>query len=359
MLQVPGCIRAALLLLAFALLSSPSAFAVQRTFVSTAGSDSNTASNCSNTAPCRGFAAALTVTDSGGEIIVKDSGGYGPVTIAQSVSIIAPEGVYAGISVLLGNGITIATAGVNVVLRGLSINGLGGSEGVYMNNGLELSVESCHVSNFPTSALHVAAAATVRVLRSVFIDNDSGIRLEAGVRASVEDTQIFGGGIGVWANSSGPVVTRVAFSRSSVRFATLHGVLARADSGGTSLVSITRSVASNNGSVGYYAYSDAATVRLKVKDSEASENNIGVDVASVSGGIASGSIANSLFASNASIGINATGGGVTLTATGNTVTNGGTGLSQSSGATFESTGDNIVRQNTTPTAGTITAVSKL
>ena len=113
--------------------------AAQRTFVSTAGSDANTASSCASTTPCRGFGAALTVTDAGGEIIALSSGGYGPVTITKSVSLISPEGVYAGISVFSGAGITIATAGVNVILRGLSVNSMGSStRGVHMTDGAKL-----------------------------------------------------------------------------------------------------------------------------------------------------------------------------------------------------------------------------
>src|ERR1700731_870308 len=100
--------------------------AAGRTFVSTAGADTNTSVNCGPTAPCRTFSAALSVTASGGEIIVLNSGGYGPpFSIAQSVSITAPDGVYAGVTVGTGVGITIATAGVSVALKGVSINGTG------------------------------------------------------------------------------------------------------------------------------------------------------------------------------------------------------------------------------------------
>ena len=81
----------------------------QRTFVASVGSD---AGPCSITAPCRGFAAAVTKTSAGGEVIVLDSAGYGAVTITKSVSIIAPPGVYAGISVFSGNGITVNAPGV-------------------------------------------------------------------------------------------------------------------------------------------------------------------------------------------------------------------------------------------------------
>src|SRR5512143_3979157 len=73
------------------------ALAAQRTFVASYGSDANP---CSVTQPCRGFAAAILQADAGGEVVVLDSGGYGPVTIGKSIALIAPEGVYAGISVL-------------------------------------------------------------------------------------------------------------------------------------------------------------------------------------------------------------------------------------------------------------------
>ena len=55
----------------------------QRTFVSSTGVDSHP---CNLAQPCRSFASAIAQTDIGGEVIVLDSAGYGPVTITQSVS---------------------------------------------------------------------------------------------------------------------------------------------------------------------------------------------------------------------------------------------------------------------------------
>src|SRR4030095_12840317 len=112
-----------LIVLILLVLASPNVQgAAQRTFVASTGSDANA---CSITAPCRAFAAAVAQTLAGGEVIVQDSAGDGPWTVVQSVSIIAPPGVYAGISVPAagnGTGVLIATAGINVVLRGLTIN---------------------------------------------------------------------------------------------------------------------------------------------------------------------------------------------------------------------------------------------
>src|SRR6266700_1968683 len=85
----------------------------QRTFGS-AGSG-NDANPCTRTSPCRNFQAAIAQTLPGGEVIALDSGGYGPVTITQAVALIAPAGVYAGISVFSGAGIAINAGPSDVV----------------------------------------------------------------------------------------------------------------------------------------------------------------------------------------------------------------------------------------------------
>ena len=101
--------------------------AAQRTFVASNGLPANTAFNCSIAKPCRAFSEAIGVTNPGGEVIVLDSAGYGSVTITKSISLIAPSGIYAGISVFSGfDGVTVNAPGAIVVLRGLSINGQGG-----------------------------------------------------------------------------------------------------------------------------------------------------------------------------------------------------------------------------------------
>ena len=169
--------------------------AVQRTHVSAGfGSDANTATNCAAAAPCRFFQAAMTVTDSDGEVIVLDSGGYGAVTITQSVALIAPTGVYAGISVFPGaDGVTIATAGVNVVLRGLSINGQGGNNGINMTAGNSLTVENCVISNLSQNGILVNAATSVNITDTIVRRNGgSGITLLNGVKATITRAVVSG-----------------------------------------------------------------------------------------------------------------------------------------------------------------------
>ena len=137
-----------------------------RTFVASTGLDTNP---CSRTSPCRSFAAALVQTSPKGEIIVLDSAGYGPVTIAQSVTITTPLGVYAGITNASGDGITISgtTDTDIVVLHGLTINGGGtGNFGINAGNGMpginigELHIENCVITAFTNSGVSFVPIAT-------------------------------------------------------------------------------------------------------------------------------------------------------------------------------------------------------
>ncbi len=146
--------------------------AAQRTFVSRTGVDSNP---CTFTLPCRGFAAAIAQTSPGGEVVVLDSAGYGQVTVSQSVSIVAPGGVYAGISALSGDGITI-NAGANdvVKLRGLRITGLGGANGIVASTVGMLDVADVEVSGFTAHGLTFAAPGGQLVVADSVFTNNAG-----------------------------------------------------------------------------------------------------------------------------------------------------------------------------------------
>src|SRR5215831_15673741 len=131
-------------------IASTDAYALSnRTFVSGTGSDANP---CSLAAPCRSFAGALLQTSAGGEIAVLDTAGYGAATITQAVSIVNEEGVEAGITVTSGDGITINAGATDVVnLRGLTLVGAGGSNGVTFNSGAALNIQNCVIRGFSGS----------------------------------------------------------------------------------------------------------------------------------------------------------------------------------------------------------------
>ena len=306
--------------------------AVQRTHVSAAfGADSNTASNCSAAAPCRFFAAAMSVTDNNGEVIVLDSGGYGAVTITQSISLIAPTGVYAGISVFPGaNGVTIATAGINVVLRGLTINGQGGNFGINMTAGARLTVENCLISNLAQTGINVNTAANVRVTDTTIRDSGSvGLNLQNVARAAVTRA----------------VITGHSFNGIVVQ-GTLAGTITTADIADSTL---------NENYNGAFVFSDnaSAVVRVSIRDSRAVGNtNAGVYVQSSAAASATLSASNSVFSNNNS-GIFAFNTGSKVWASGNTISDNDTGLYNSI-AVIESAGNNAMRNNrTADTNGTI------
>ena len=132
----------------------------QRTFVSTTGSDANTASLCSAANPCRSFGAALSVTNTNGEIIALTSGGYGAVTVNKGVQITAPTGVYAAITASSGDAITVnAPAGAVVVLRGLTLNSQGASIGINATAVGALHIEGCIVNGFLDTGIAVLLTA--------------------------------------------------------------------------------------------------------------------------------------------------------------------------------------------------------
>ena len=284
--------------------------AVQRTFVASFGNDANTATNCGFANPCRGFTAAQTVTDPNGEIVALDAAGYGAVTITKSITITANPGFYAGISASTGAAVTIATASVNVILRGLNINGIGAANGILMTNGSSLSVENCVVSNFSNNGIWVRNAARVRVSDSLVRGNTlDGIAIEGGGTGSV---------VGTKANANG---------RS--------GVIAEGNLPGlTSTVSVSDSDTSAN-SYGVVAYSSNATGGARVSVMRVSATNNSADGVSTQGGPGPTTV---------SIG--------TSQVTGNAI-----GLDNAAAGAFESLGNNLVRQNGSNTAGTITTVS--
>ena len=114
------------------------------------------------TLPCRNFNAAVGVVNAGGEVVALDSGGYGPVTISKAVTLTSPLGVYAAITALTAgsSAITVSAASTDtVVLRGLTLTGLGGQNGINVTSVGNLHVEGCVISGFTGNGIFVNLAA--------------------------------------------------------------------------------------------------------------------------------------------------------------------------------------------------------
>lgn len=180
-----------------------------RTFVSTAGSDGNP---CSRALPCRNFGAAIAAVSGGGEVVVLDSGGYGPVTIDKSVTLVAPAGVHAAIAPTVGDAVTVDAPGLAVVaLRGLFLNGMGGANGIVLDSVGVLHVEGCVISNFATDGVRTAqGTGDLAMLDSVVRGNlVYGIALDTPgfVNAVFDRVRIERNGAGVYLERSNVYTT--------------------------------------------------------------------------------------------------------------------------------------------------------
>jgi len=227
----------------------------QRTFVASYGLSTNISFNCSRSNPCRQFGEAIGVTASGGEVLVLDSAGYGIVTITSAISIIAPPGVYAGISVFPGqDGVTVSAGALDkVVLRGLTINGQNGDRGILITSGRETHIEDCTVSNLSDNGIQIDGGAKVYVVRTTVRSN-------------------LGFGIRVVPTSVAPVTLVVVDSLLTDNLYNGLGI-ATTVSGGTVYATATRVTSSGNGSAGFLANSiNLGTIAMFISDSTAVEN---------------------------------------------------------------------------------------
>ncbi len=301
----------------------------QRTFVASSGVDTDP---CTFAQPCRSFAAAMALTNAGGELIVLDSAGYGTVAIAQSVSIIAAPGVYAGISVFSGNGITVSGVGSRVRLSGLTINGQGGDTGIYFQQGAKLTVDHCVITDMNLYGLYVQAANSTWIVTDTTVTSNAsyGIIAEAGSgtldRVRAENNF----NVGVLINTSSNVLVRALVRDSVMSGNAGHGLSVFSGSGRTALVTVESSAASVNAGSGFAGTTSGGTTLLTVRGSVATTNG-------GSGALASGA-------------------GATVSITGSTlVRNTGFGLEQGTSSVLRSLVNNTVEDNVAgPTSGTIT-----
>jgi hypothetical protein len=314
--------------------AAASAALPQRTFVASNGLDTNT---CSLAAPCRSFATAISKTNPTGEVIVLDSAGYGPVTITQSVAIIAPQGVYAGISVPAAmSGIVVNGSGILVKLSGLTINGQGGQNGIQFLDGSRLVVERCTVVGMAATGLvDSASSSQLYVADSTFRDSgNGGIDISAGT-ATIDRAHLEHNG------DDGVHVTGPPFATVDVL--------------------VRDSVASNNAGAGFAVTGNTSShTRLTVERSTAFQNAVhGFFGTSLSATSVQMFVTDSKAIANVQNGVFATGAAATAVVTGSTLArNVQYGMAQAASSAVVTLQNNTVELNSLgPTLGTITKVS--
>jgi hypothetical protein len=234
-----------------------------RTYVSITGNDTNP---CSLTAPCRHFQAAANATAAGGEVDALDPGGYGSVTINQAITIdgegwsyLAPPASGAAITINAGSG--------NVVLRGLSLNGVGvaNASGIAFNIGApfsaseSLDVQNSVIQNFTDGGISFKpndCTCHISVSNTLVLNNGSyGIEIfpntgtTNGVLDHVEIENNAGNGLLVTSLAS---IVNVTVTDSISENNTDNGIMANNTSLPVNLV-VRNSTSANNGSTGLSA----------------------------------------------------------------------------------------------------------
>jgi hypothetical protein len=255
--------------------SGPAAAQVARTFVATTGSDANAAASCSRSSPCRSFDAALAVTQAGGEVVVLDSGGYGPAVITKRVTLSAPSGVHAAITQALPGrpAIRVDTAD-SVVIRGLVLLGANaGSVGVLVQAATDVTVERCVIEGFREAGLRLQPAApgsfggTLTVQETTVQANAVGMQADGPGRVSLQDSRVEGNLVGLVVRHAAATVSRSVIAGNLFEGVLLSEPDARASLVDTAIAQNRRGVAVDEG--------EAALVRCAVDDHTAE----GVDVA--------------------------------------------------------------------------------
>jgi len=270
--------------LAFVVALSTAAEAADTRYVSTNGSNANA---CTRAAPCLTLQRGVNRTADGGTLVILDSGNYGnSFTIRKSITIIAD-----GVAATLGNpgSVVVDAAGAVVVLRGLKLKG-GSTDavGIRILAAAAVHIEHCTIEGFrgPGSVLGsgigvIGVDTNLFVAGSVLRNNDQfGLYFDpattGGGKLTVDNSRFENNGTaGLNTGDAESTITRtVASSNGSVGIQILAGgrmnvtstTVANNGTDGYRVVggdlTLESSVARGNGAVGVYSHFASDIVRL-------------------------------------------------------------------------------------------------
>jgi hypothetical protein len=247
-----------------------------RTFVSSTGVDSNP---CTTAQPCATFTAAYAAVAQNGIVAALDPGKYGPLTITGPVTI--DGNGWAAITAPVGSALDTGGIVVNanssdgIVLRGLTIDGAGASNGSNVTNGIffqsggSLTVDHCTIRNVTGVGLYFNSSATMAQTLSVSnttIDQaaQQGLSIITGntgtITASIVHSVLINnaGALQVNAEVSGAIAAAV---KDSVISNNQGAISSNAAAGTTANVTVTRTQIANN-NVGVSNASATSTIWL-------------------------------------------------------------------------------------------------
>jgi hypothetical protein len=310
-----------ILIAAILMVSASAGFAqATRTWVSGVGDDANP---CSRTAPCKTFAGAISRTLAGGEINCLDPGGFGAVTITKSITIDC-TGTFGSVlnsgtnGIIINDSATAAPNTIEVILRGIGINGAGSVAGL---NGIRF------------------LAGRSLVLEDVFIQNETGghgISLQPGGSAKfyAENVTITDGAGGILMQPTGA---------NGVLRAVLRNVRAQ----NNSAAGLRIDTNGNSSTLG---------IRVLIDKSNFSGNADGILMTTVGGTQAIAMVTDSLISSNTNAGLSATGTSARIRVANSAITINGTGVVVGTNAAISTYGTNRLDGNVTNGAFTTPAI---
>src|ERR1700728_3859712 len=267
-----------------------SAGSLTRTFVSSAGSDSNP---CTVTQPCASFAAAYNAVAPNGIVAALDPGKYGPLTISTAVTING-NGWAAITAPAQNNGITVNAVSGNVTLTGLEIDGAqAGYNRIVFNSAGSFTVTSCVVQNMVQDQ-----GGDMNTGNGILLAPTSGT-----IAIAITDTTVANNAYAglLYLPPSGSPTVNAVFDRITAN-ANYQGILVDSQntSGGAISISLTNSIASNNSDFGIYAGSVSEPMGVVIDNVDASSNG---DYGIVAEGTANVVLGRSVVTNNSGYGI--------------------------------------------------------
>lgn len=243
----------------------------QRSYVSVNGADN---ASCAADSPCRHLQTALANTAAGGDVVVIDSGEFGPVTISRSVRILASPGANAVIAVDKssnngsGRGVLIDAPGADVQLQHLSLRDSGGGIAMQVRNANSLLVEGCEISGFVHKGVFVTAETAVQIRNVAFRNNF--VAVDSSARSlRIDDSAFVSNQTAIFTDRSVRIEGILVTGSANGEF----GIASRPPSGRTIQVDVERSTFTGT-AVAFYSYTEETTgsVRLDVKHTALSGN---------------------------------------------------------------------------------------
>lgn len=186
------------------------------------------------TNPCKTLQFAFdNAVATGGTIAVRDAGGYGPLVINHSISVINESGAVAGIFGPPGAAISIQAGATDVVVvKGLTLEGSGiGTAGIKASSVGDLIVSKCTIKGFSNNIppdygvgvlIEPASGTTTFTVTDSFIigNNDSAVAGvpsgSASVKGVIKNATISGGQHAIFLQAPGAAKQQLAIEDTVV-----------------------------------------------------------------------------------------------------------------------------------------------